>query len=531
MAARNAPSPDTQDESNEWIGGACTDPHFEAAGDGAPPPQLLFWIDGEGNLLSWDASPAEELAQTSVETLQAAMAREDAPPRPERLRVAAPELAEALQAAYPDLEVSCGPTPELERIGALIMSMDTDPHPDPRFDMEDLDALFTAAATLFRAEPWRQSADEQMLLSITVEDLGLHGAVLLVSGQKPQDFSFILFESADEFQKYVDIETGTQPSEGAPQPSYFGFHFSSEDALSPEGLAAFRKYGWELASPIAYPTIIAFEGKTTRPPSQGELVAAEAAALTLAQFMVEETGLKEAWPEDRTVCRTYTLPAYGGELEASICAPYQDDFDTAFIEDFEALSTGGGPIDHERRTQLQERLIVLFDDAPESRGLDTIGFCRTVMDFSANYFGRTLLTLDAGVLSRVLFELFPRKLCIQADEATDIILELRAFFKFLKRELRLPQADACLRLLSEDALDRLEAELSNPANFSNSKGLFMDGVAAGYDMESEEGQNAWRKVVQDRLRPTSEAPRSASKKAAKAKKKRKAARKARKKNR
>jgi len=58
------------------------------------------------------------------------------------------------------------------------------------------------------------------------------------------------------------------------------------------------------------------------------------------------------------------------------------------------------------------------------------------------------------------FVIIPRKVSIDASAASWIIEDNRAFYAFLKRELGLPRADACLRVLGGDAVKKLAAALS-----------------------------------------------------------------------
>jgi hypothetical protein len=140
---------------------------------------------------------------------------------------------------------------------------------------------------------------------------------------------------------------------------------------------------------------------------------------------------------------------------------------------------------------------------------------------------------------QIVFEIIPRKVSIDASEASGLIEEIRAFYGFLKRELGLQQADACLRVLGRDAVTKLEAALSDPSKFGMAKSLVMGGRGSGFDMDSKDGIEAWMRVVQSQPLPASirlpslGAPaRTASKPAARPKKsQRKAARQARKRNR
>ena len=101
------------------------------------------------------------------------------------------------------------------------------------------------------------------------------------------------------------------------------------------------------------------------------------------------------------------------------------------------------------------------------------------MDFAADYFNATIATLGARDLREILFDIIPRKVSIDASAARSIVEVIRAFFAFLKREYRLDHADACLRVLGDDAVKKLEAALlpSSEIKFwriKNSWGAFRD---------------------------------------------------------
>jgi hypothetical protein len=94
-------------------------------------------------------------------------------------------------------------------------------------------------------------------------------------------------------------------------------------------------------------------------------------------------------------------------------------------------------------------------------------------------------------LDEILFEIFPRKVSVPAEAAPEIIRELAAFFTFLAREFKLPNAAQCLQVLDERATRRLAKELANPANFGMAKAFVMQGQQQGFDISSEEGLNQW----------------------------------------
>ncbi len=97
-------------------------------------------------------------------------------------------------------------------------------------------------------------------------------------------------------------------------------------------------------------------------------------------------------------------------------------------------------------------------------------------------------------LSCVLLEVFPRKVSCEPSSAPEIVEELRAFWSFVRREFGLPNADECLAILDEEMSRILERELANPRNFGMAKSFVMSGMAAGFDMTTEEGMGAFTRV-------------------------------------
>jgi len=143
----------------------------------------------------------------------------------------------------------------------------------------------------------------------------------------------------------------------------------------------------------------------------------------------------------------------------------------------------------------RERLMEAFAASAESQELCeqqiAIGWAEAFMEYGMGYLGVTPAEMTPEDVSVVLFELFPRKVSAEPGSAHEIVRELRAFWHFLGRAFALPNAAACARLLDGQAARRLEREMADPANFGMAKGFFMQGVACGFDMATQEGLNAW----------------------------------------
>ena len=91
----------------------------------------------------------------------------------------------------------------------------------------------------------------------------------------------------------------------------------------------------------------------------------------------------------------------------------------------------------------------------------------------------------------ILTELFPRKISLlKPDDAAEAIPELVAFWRYLKREHALGQADEILGLLEELAPDFISM-MNDPSNFGMAKSIFSMGQGAGFDMTDEAESKAF----------------------------------------
>lgn len=541
-------SRDTKTAGIEWIGGMVTMPTY-VTGEGEPyRPEMLLWMGADGSVLgSTAAKPGELLAMASeslLHTIEEPMCGR--PHRPSRIRVASARLADVLQADYPGLDVVCAPTPELDEVLVQMQRMMDEAAATeqsylwPDTGPDAIASLFKAAAALFRAKPWDQIPDDQSLISVMIESLGVRDAAMSVIGQMGESLGFILFSSLDDFDAYLDAADALERGELPKMPPHFTLNFERGANLAPALRKEVAEHGWEVAGANAYPWPVAIdEDLVARPPNANEVTMAEAIARALTRFIAEEhETLRTAWEGGEPISRTLSVRTYQGEINVTLRAPYTHapiEFEPSY-DILADLAQDAVDIDVPRRLALEDELIRRFAASPEAEGFDAFHACALVMDLGANYVGATIATLEPSDLREILFELIPRKISIEASEARGIVEQIRAFYRFLKRAFGLDQADACLHVLGGNAVAQLETALSDSDNFGVAKSLLIAGRDAGFDMQSREGVEAWM----ERIKGTSldsygldmPRPSPSSKKADKAKKdKRKAAKKARKKNR
>jgi hypothetical protein len=539
----------------EWVGGLVSMPAY-VTGDGDPyRPDVLLWMSAEGAVLGHTTGKPGAVVGLASESLRSTIARPmvGLPHAPQRVRVASPALAEALRAGHAGLEVVCAPTPEIDAVLAEMREqMDEGAEAEQSYlstgvGPDAIAALFHAAAALFRSKPWKTVPSDQSLFSVTIEQLGVKDAALSIIGQMGQSFGFIVFSGVDDFEAYAAAGDAMEHGEEPEMPPHFALNFERGAELGAALRKEIAEHRWEVAGAQAYPWLwVVDEDLLARPAVGREVAIAEAIALALPKVLEEEQALLAAWNGGEPVSRTLSVPAHAGDLEVALRVPCRQDtadrLPDGVLADLAELAEDaqdGEEIDREARRPLEDELVRRFEGSPEAKALTDLQACRFVMDLAADYFSATIATLGPRELREIMFEIIPRKVSIDASEASWMIEETRAFYAFLEREFGLPQAGACRRVLGGDAVKKLEAALSDTSKFGMAKSLVMRGREAGFDMESKEGIEAWMRVMQSQPLPPSiglpsprPPSRAADKGAAQAKRnQRKAARKARKRNR
>jgi hypothetical protein len=102
----------------------------------------------------------------------------------------------------------------------------------------------------------------------------------------------------------------------------------------------------------------------------------------------------------------------------------------------------------------------------------------------------------------VVFDTVPAKVMVEPGEARSMILQARAFCRYLRREHGLENAGDCLAIVEgDDAIDALQAALANPGNWGMAKSMMMEGKARGFDVSSKEGIEQWMSAYNSSLPP------------------------------
>lgn len=140
-----------------------------------------------------------------------------------------------------------------------------------------------------------------------------------------------------------------------------------------------------------------------------------------------------------------------------------------------------------------------------------LGWYQLFLSFGVGHLGEVVDEMSLASVKRFVLGHVPKSVSVDADEAESIVVELTAFWQFLKRIHQLPEADSIIAWLTEPGLiDELTDALSDPSNFGIAKSFYMTGKQAGYDMDSEQDRAAFMDFYHGSLsRMTPSAPRHA----------------------
>ncbi len=112
----------------------------------------------------------------------------------------------------------------------------------------------------------------------------------------------------------------------------------------------------------------------------------------------------------------------------------------------------------------------------------------------------TLPQMTKDSIEVIVTKIFPNKISLlDPEEANTTIPELSAFWQFLKREYKHPQAHKILKFLKQ-VQPRFKGMMSDPQNFGVAKSFFMTGLAEGFDMTTEEGIQEFQRQHNQKLK-------------------------------
>ncbi|MCC7354188.1 MAG: hypothetical protein IT330_10560, partial [Anaerolineae bacterium] len=213
------------------------------------------------------------------------------PHRPTQIQFEDAALAEALTSPLAGIGIAAQQHPRPEGIDTLIRDMELHmregaPELPALLSVkgatpELVGGLFAAAAEFYRAAPWIQLTDEDVL-AVRVAPSQEARFVLVIGGGGMEYglATYIRWEDVERMYDMVDSPLELLPPEGA-----HSFLFSDVATLPFSDLEAVEQYGWEVAGKEAYPLPVVFTSeKEAKRPSRADLLWYEAALRAIPIF-------------------------------------------------------------------------------------------------------------------------------------------------------------------------------------------------------------------------------------------------------
>ncbi len=285
-------------------------------------PHALFWLSADRCVLSSAMGREAEVIGEAGLALREAMERPliGEPSAPARVRVRSAELAAAVRAEHPGLEVRIAATPELDAMEAdMRRTMAQDAAAQATYLTEGVQpaamaSLFRAAAALFRAKPWKFVKDDASLFNVTCEALVMHDARLLIVGVSGEAPGFVAFADDDTFNAYLEaMDTsfdGRVPN--------LALTFEKRREMPPRMMREMDANAWETAGPSATPLLAPTDELGPYPANPDDVHRGEVICRAIVEMMRESETLLAAVAAGEEWSRTVVVPSRRGNVEMTL---------------------------------------------------------------------------------------------------------------------------------------------------------------------------------------------------------------------
>jgi hypothetical protein len=444
---------------------------------------ILVWYEPETDLVLDIRLTRDVLAEAPALFAEVTQRPKAGEPRtPTRIRVADQQLADALRGNIGDVEVVVGDISDAREMLGSLIEYAARVHTESQVDPQAWARLFHAAAELYRAKPW-QVLPADAWVEVDCEALDITAGALSVVGQAGDSEGFTLCRTVEDATGWLSAGERRALGKPAEYPDeFFMFSYNTARELDPEDVAEVKEQGWELAGPTAYPAFTVIDHGEGRLPTQREVAGMTVFLEALATMVRDEPEIALAWEREPI--------DWHGEVAGSrvrFAAPLEVPEPRADPEDASLdILDETGQVDDLRFDRYREALMTRLsarEDIPD----ETLAAAEMLVEFAATYHGVTFSKIDAAQLEALLLETIPAQLAVEANEAGRIVAAARELMRFARDELGSSAAADALARLDDAFEQRLARELDNPNNFGTGKQLVMAGIAAGYDMSTEEG--------------------------------------------
>ncbi|MEW5851910.1 MAG: hypothetical protein AB2A00_24180 [Myxococcota bacterium] len=217
-------------------------------------PDVILFMDGTGRLLAQHLLRPEEPSGSVAATFRDAIRESGAPPS--RIITDHKELAQALRALVPDVEVKVGATPEflpvLDHLEGFLESKLRTPrfieHPSVTPQMVQ---LFLDAAARFHALGPTESVSSEQVIRMDVPELDVKDAVVSVARDPDEDVSLIILPSMEAL--LLTAEVAEETAGLAPPPTdTFMVGYLSKDEVHDAIKEEITQHGLKVSRPCPF---------------------------------------------------------------------------------------------------------------------------------------------------------------------------------------------------------------------------------------------------------------------------------------
>jgi hypothetical protein len=277
--------------AGEWIAVRRQIPAWIIEGEPYRPDVVLLMDPVSGLVLDVNAFKREDSADAVAAWIAQ---RVDRLPRgAERacLRIDDDELGSLLpQRLGPQWDVVVAPTPEATAaLASLAASLTASPGAGGHFadgaTREVVGRFFSAAARLFRAAPWREASDAQ-ILALDAPAFGYANACLCIIGALGESLGVLVYRSMEDYLSLVRTAIRGRPITG-PGVVTFAVNFDRSSSVARRLLQEAKREGWPVERG-GFPTVAHIEPDAVlRPVGDRDYAFAAAMLEALSTFVAE----------------------------------------------------------------------------------------------------------------------------------------------------------------------------------------------------------------------------------------------------
>ena len=478
-------------QTREWVGGTIIAPGFVTGERGENfQPTMPVWLNEIGQVVGMELLSPGDPPFDPVASLKRAIANPMIGPAgaPSHLRVDDENIAATLQETFPSIQVSFGPTTELDELASTMAEdMYAGDEPQAYSDIGDdniaVENFFDSAAALYQCKPWETVPHDQSLIGVTIDSFGITDGAICVIGQMNESFGVVLFDTLIEHERYALMSDAIERGEYPDIPPHRSLNFDNANNIHPTLRKDIARHRWTVAHSNAYPSLMApIAGNMLRTLTETDVELFDVIAQGLRKAL-DQPAFEQALRGEGEHTVDYQILTKSKPTIITLQAPYPYERvlkATGAIDNLVSRllileRTSDEEPDWDEHSTLTDSLLKNYEASPESPSHEvTIGAASLIMEFAFNYCGCTIATMTPSNLEEIVFSIIPRKVMIQPSYAADVIADSRAFIRFLQRAYGLQNASECLKILDDTAVERLADALGDSSLFGMGKSLFSE---------------------------------------------------------